>query len=195
MPSPAPLPASHRLRLKTQAAWSSWLARHHATSGGVWLELARSASGLVTVTYAEALESALCYGWIDGQKRGLDEACWLQRFTPRRPRSLWSQVNREKALALIERGLMQPSGHAAIERARADGRWAAAYSSQSKAKVPPDLQAALRECPKAEAFFRTLTSQNRYAILFRLETAKKPETRAARPRKCVAMLELGETFH
>jgi len=179
----------------TSAAWREWLDGHHATSQGVWLRFAKQASGIASVSHAEALEIALCYGWIDGQTKRLDEHHWLQRFIPRKPNSIWSRINRQKALDLIERGLMRPAGHAAIERARANGRWEAAYEGQSKSTIPPDLQTALDASPKAVAFFKTLSSQNRYAILFRLQTAKKPETRAARLAKFVAMLERGETLH
>jgi uncharacterized protein YdeI (YjbR/CyaY-like superfamily) len=179
----------------TSTAWREWLDRHHATSPGVWLQFAKQASGIASVNHAEALEIALCYGWIDGQTKRLDEHHWLQKFTPRKPNSIWSRINRQKALDLIERGLMRAAGHAAIERARANGRWEAAYEAQSKAAIPPDLQAALDDSPKAAAFFKTLSSQNRYAILFRLQTAKKPETRAARLAKFVCMLQRGETLH
>lgn len=180
---------------ETQAAWRDWLHEHHATSAGVWLQFAKQASGIASVTYAEALDSALCYGWIDGQKQKGDDDYYLQRFTPRRPNSIWSEINCAKALALTERGLMQPAGLAVIEHAKANGRWEAAYGRQSHAATLPELEAALSEHPKAAAFFKTLSSQNRYAILFRLQTAKKPETRAARLEKFVAMLERGETFH
>ena len=184
-----------QLKFATQAAWNDWLCRHHAASPGVSLQIAKQASGVDSVTYAQALESALCYGWIDGQKQKVDEKYWLQKFTPRRANSVWSQINRLKALGLIERGLMQPAGHAAIEEAKANGRWDTAYDGQSKATVPPDLQAALREHPKASAFFETLNSRNRYAILFRLQTAKKIATRAARLSKFIGMLDRGETLH
>jgi uncharacterized protein YdeI (YjbR/CyaY-like superfamily) len=192
MTSPGPLP---HLKFAAQTAWRDWLDQHHATSQGVWLQFAKQASGIASVSHAEALETALCYGWIDGQTKRLDENYWLQKFIPRRPNSIWSRINRQKALDLIERGLMQPPGRAAIERARANGRWEAAYEAQSQAVIPPDLQAALDDSPKAAAFFTTLSSQNRYAILFRLQTAKKPATRASRLARFVAMLEGGETLH
>ncbi len=147
-----------------------------------------SRSGIDGVDYAHALESALCYGWIDGQKKKLDEQHWLQRFTPRRQGSKWSKVNRKKAIDLIERGRMQPAGLREVEKAKADGRWEAAYTAQSKATVPDDLQAALDTAPAARDFFATLDSRNRYAILHRVEDAKKPQTRAARIEKFVAML-------
>ena len=179
----------------TQPAWRDWLDRHSATSQGIWLQFAKQASGIPSVSHAEALEAALCHGWIDGQTKRLDKDHWLQKFTPRKPHSIWSRINREKALDLIDRGLMQPAGHAAIACARANGRWEAAYEAQSKATIPPDLQAALDDSPKAATFFKTLSSQNRYAILFRLQTAKKPQTRAARLTKFVSMLERGEALH
>jgi uncharacterized protein YdeI (YjbR/CyaY-like superfamily) len=184
-----------KIAFATSAAWREWLGQHHATSQGIWLQFGKKSSGVKSVTHAEALEAALCHGWIDGQVKKLDADYWLQKFTPRKPGSIWSRVNREKALDLIKRRLMQPAGHAAIERAKANGRWEAAYEAQSKATIPPELQAALDASPKAAAFFKTLSSQNRYAILFRLQTAKKPETRAARLAKFLSMLERGETLH
>ena len=175
--------------------WSRWLASHHASSRGVWLKIAKKATTSPSVTYAEALEVALAWGWIDGQKGKFDEAAWLQRFTPRGPKSIWSKINRDKALSLIEAGTMKPPGFAEVERARKDGRWEAAYDSQSKATVPPDLAEALAANPGAARFFETLESYNRYAILFRIHTAKKPETRAARIEKFVAMLAKHEKVH
>lgn len=180
---------------KTSGGWAAWLARHHADSPGLFLRLARVGSGLASITYAEALDAALCYGWIDGLKKSYDERSWLQKFSPRGPRSLWSQINREKAQALIASGRMQPAGLAAIERAKQNGQWDAAYASQKTAAIPTDLQAALEANPKAKAFFATLNSTNRYAILFRLQTAKKPETRARRLAQFVAMLEKGERLY
>lgn len=176
-------------------AWAAWLEEQHASSKGVWLKLAKKGSGIPSVTYAEALEVALCYGWIDGQKRSHDASAWLQKFTPRGKRSIWSKVNREKALALIESGRMRPAGLEEVERAQRDGRWEAAYDSQSTAAVPTDLAAALEQSPKAQAFFATLDSANRYAILFRVQTAKKAETRARRIEQLVQMLERGEKIH
>ncbi len=176
--------------------WAAWLAAHHAdTPDGLWLKIAKKESGIPTVTYAEALEEALCYGWIDGQKSGVDEAWWLQRFTPRRPGSRWSKVNTQKALALVAQGRMQPPGLREVEAAQADGRWERAYESQAAAQVPPDLQAALDANPKAAAFFATLTGANRYSVLYRIHEAKRPQTRADRIAKFVAMLERGETLH
>jgi uncharacterized protein YdeI (YjbR/CyaY-like superfamily) len=176
--------------------WADWLAQHHAdTPAGVWLKLAKKESGIATVTYAQALDEALCWGWIDGQKAPFDEVRWLQRFTPRRPRSRWSKVNTEKTQALIAEGRMQPPGLREIDAARADGRWEAAYERQSAAQVPPDLQAAFDANPKAAQFFATLTGANRYAVLYRIQDAKRPQTRADRIAKFVAMLERGETLH
>ncbi len=176
-------------------AWSTWLAGHHASSAGIWLKIAKKGSKTTSVTYAGALEVALAWGWIDGQKGKLDDTAWLQRFTPRGPRSIWSKINRDKAVALIEAGTMKPPGLAEVERAKKDGRWEAAYESQSKARVPPDLADALAANPRATAFFETLESHNRYAILFRIHAAKRPETRAARIEKFVAMLAKHEKVH
>ncbi|MGW4563917.1 YdeI/OmpD-associated family protein [Streptomyces sp. NPDC004561] len=183
------------LGFATQEAWEEWLEENHADVTGVWLKIPRKDSGLGGVDYAGALESALCYGWIDGQKKKLDERHWLQRFTPRRPGSKWSQVNRQKATALIERGRMRPAGLREVEKARADGRWEAAYAGQSSATVPDDLRAALDAVPEAAAFFTTLDGHNRYAILHRVQDAKKPETRAARIAKFVAMLAEHRKLH
>ena len=176
-------------------AWSRWLAAHHASSAGVWLKIAKKGSMGASVSYPQALDVALAWGWIDGQKGKLDDAWWLQRFTPRGPKSIWSKVNREKADALIETGNMKPSGLAEVERAKRDGRWEAAYDSQSRATVPPDLAKALAANPRAARFFETLESHNRYAVLFRIHTAKKPETRAARIEKFVGMLARHEKLH
>ncbi len=175
--------------------WSAWLDEHHRSVPGVWLEFARQVTGHLVLTHAEALDVALCYGWIDGQTKSLDQDSWTQKFTPRRPGSIWSQKNRQRALELVESGQMQPAGLAAIESAKKNGRWEAAYAAPSCATVPPDLAAALRDDPRAADFFATLNSKNRYAILFRLQTAKRPETRAARLAKFVAMLARGETLH
>ncbi|KOT40548.1 hypothetical protein ADK41_12430 [Streptomyces caelestis] len=180
---------------ETQEDWEAWLEEHQGDVDGVWLRIPKKGSGIAGVDYATALESALCYGWIDGHKKGLDDTHWLQRFTPRRARSRWSAVNRRKALDLIERGRMRPSGLREVERARADGRWEAAYASQSTATVPDDLRAALDAAPAAGDFFGTLDSRNRYAILHRIEEAKRPRTRAARIEKFVAMLAEGRKLH
>jgi uncharacterized protein YdeI (YjbR/CyaY-like superfamily) len=179
----------------TGKAWWNWLQKQHAVSPGVWMKIAKKGAPESSVQYPEALDAALCFGWIDGQKKSIDEQYWLQKFTPRAKRSIWSKVNREKVAALIDQGLMQPAGLAEIERAKQDGRWEAAYDSWSAAEVPPDLQAALDANAKARAMFVTLSSQNRYAILFRTHQAKKPETRAKRIAEYVAMLERGETIH
>jgi uncharacterized protein YdeI (YjbR/CyaY-like superfamily) len=173
-------------------AWRDWLRDHHASSPGVWLKLAKKGSGLPSVTYAEAVDEALCFGWIDGQARSLGETHHLQKFTPRAKRSMWSKRNREKVAALIAAGRMQPAGLREIERAKADGRWDAAYDAPSTSTVPDDLQRELDRDPEAAAFFVTLDSRNRYAILHRVQTAKKPETRARRIDKFVAMLRAGE---
>ncbi|GAA2485194.1 YdeI/OmpD-associated family protein [Terrabacter carboxydivorans] len=178
----------------TLPACEAWFAAHHADHRGIWLKIGR-AGVAETVTYAEALDVALCHGWIDGQKRGHDEAYWLQRFTPRGPRSAWSQVNRDKAEALIAAGRMRPAGQAQVDAARADGRWAAAYAGQKNATVPDDLAAALAADPRAEAFFETLSRANRYAMLYRVHGAKKPETRAARIATFVEMCHNHVTLH
>lgn len=183
------------LLFKTPKAWATWLAKHNGQSKGLWVRLGKKDSAITSITYPEALEVALCYGWIDGQKKAEDEQHWQQKFTPRGKRSIWSKINRDKALALIEQGLMQPAGLAEVERAQADGRWEAAYDGQRSATVPTDLQAALDENKKAKAFFATLDSANRYAIIFRTHNAKKPETRAKRIAQFVAMLARHEKIH
>jgi uncharacterized protein YdeI (YjbR/CyaY-like superfamily) len=169
-------------------AWGAWLEENHATSDGLWLKFARKGSGIETVSFAEALDVALCYGWIDSQAGAFDERYWLQRFTPRRPRSKWSKRNRARATKLIEEGRMKPSGLREVERARADGRWEAAYDAQSTATVPEDFRRELEKNEEAREFFATLNSQNRYAILHRIQDARRPETRARRIEKYVAML-------
>lgn len=178
-----------------QQAWAVWLAENYATSTGLWLRLAKKASGLSSVSYAEALDVALCYGWIDGQKQSYDENSWLQKFTPRGLKSIWSKINREKVAQLIERGLMQPAGIAAVESAKQDGRWDAAYDSARTMTVPDDFQAALDQNVAAAAFFATLNSANRYAILWRIQTAKKAETRTKRIEQFIQMLENKEKLH
>ena len=184
-----------RIRFASAAEWEEWLERNHAESDGVWIEMAKKGSGIESVRYPEVLDLALCFGWIDGRREALDERFFLQRFTPRRARSRWSRINREKAERLIEAGRMRPAGLAEVERARADGRWEAAYEGQRTADVPDDLRRELDARPKAREFFETLSSQNRYAILYRLQDAKRPETRARRLEKFVAMLEAGETIY
>lgn len=183
------------LQFDSRRSWEAWLAEHHATSEGLWLKIAKKGSGVETVSYPEALDAALCYGWIDGQKGRFDDAYWLQRFTPRRPRSRWSKVNREKATRLIESGEMKPSGLREVERARADGRWDAAYEAQSKATIPDDFARRLERNEAAREFFATLDSANRYAILYSIQEAIKPETRARRIDKYVTMLQEGEKLH
>nr|AYM53755.1 hypothetical protein [Archangium gephyra] len=175
--------------------WADWLARNHASSRGLWVKLAKKDSGIESITYAQALEVALAWGWIDGLKRSFDDTSWIQKFTPRGPRSIWSKINRDKALALIEAGEMKPPGLEQVERAKQDGRWEAAYDSQSRATVPEDLTAALAANPRAAAFFATLNSANRYAVLFRIHTAKKAETRAKRIAQFVEMLARNEKLH
>jgi uncharacterized protein YdeI (YjbR/CyaY-like superfamily) len=176
-------------------AWADWLERHHASSRGVWLKLAKPAARTSSISYAEAVLGALAWGWIDGQKRAHDDGWWLQKFTPRGPRSGWSKINRDTAEALIASGAMRPPGLAEVERAKADGRWAAAYDSARAATVPEDLAAALAAAPRAAAFFATIDGANRYAILYRVQTAKRPETRKERIAKLVAMLARHETIH
>ncbi|MGO9835016.1 MAG: YdeI/OmpD-associated family protein [Polyangiaceae bacterium] len=176
-------------------AWSRWLASNHSSSRGVWLKIAKKGSRTPSVTYPEAVEAALAWGWIDGQKGKLDDAWWLQRFSPRGPKSIWSKINRQKAVALIAAGTMKPSGLAEVERAKRDGRWERAYDPQSRGTVPPDLAKALAANPRAALFFERLESYNRYAILFRVHTAKKPETRASRIEKFVEMLSRREKVH
>jgi uncharacterized protein YdeI (YjbR/CyaY-like superfamily) len=183
------------IAFEDQEAWAAWLNENHTTSSGLWIRLAKKASGRRTVSYAEAVDVALRYGWIDGQSKSYDEATWLQKFTPRNPRSIWSKINREKAQALIRDGRMQPAGLVEVERAKQDGRWEAAYDSPSAATVPADLQAALDSSPQARAFFATLNSQNRFAILFRIQIAKKPETRASRIEQFIRMLENHEKLY
>lgn len=177
------------------AAWEKWLAAEHAGASGLWLKLAKKGCPHTTVSYAEALDIALCFGWIDAQKRPLDDDYWLQRFTPRKPKGKWSKINRGKAEALIADGRMRPTGLREVEAAKADGRWDAAYDGQSTATVPDDLRQALDADADAAAFFATLDRGNRYAILYRVQEAKKPETRAARIAKFVAMLHDHQTVH
>ena len=183
------------LRFRAADDWHGWLEEHHAESPGLWVKIAKKGSGIKSVHYPQVLESALCFGWIDGQRRPLDEQYFLQRFTPRRSRSRWSQINRDTAEQLIAEGRMAPAGLAEVQRARDDGRWDAAYAGQKSMEVPEDLQRELDARPQAAAFFAGLTSQNRYAILYRLHDAKKPETRARRLATFVAMLDAGETIH
>jgi uncharacterized protein YdeI (YjbR/CyaY-like superfamily) len=183
------------LAFESPVAWKTWLDGNHARSSGIWMKIAKASGDARSLTYAEAIEVALCYGWIDGQKGRFDDAWWLQRFTPRGPRSIWSRINREKAEALVKTGMMKPSGLAAIEMAKRDGRWDAAYEGQKTAQVPPDLKRALAKDAPASAFFAKLSSVNRYAILFRLHNAKKAETRKRRLEQFMDMLRKGQTIH
>jgi len=179
----------------TQAAWTTWLDRNYGQSEGLWLRLAKKDSGLRSVTYAEALEVALCYGWIDGQKRGESEDAWLQRFVPRSVRSIWSKINRDKAELLIANGRMKAAGLAAVEAAKKAGKWETAYDSPKAALVPQDFHAALDKSPEAREFFKLLDGANRYAVLFRIQTVKKADTRARKIREFIEMLERHETIH
>jgi uncharacterized protein YdeI (YjbR/CyaY-like superfamily) len=184
-----------QLSFESAPAWENWLAENHEACEGVWLRIAKKDAGVRTVSYAEAIEAALCFGWIDGQKAPLDATHWLQRFTPRRARSKWSRINRDKAEALMAGGRMRAAGLREVERARADGRWDSAYEGQRTITVPPDLTAALADNAEALAFFETLNSANRYAVLYRIGAAKRPQTRAQRIAKFVAMLAAHETVH
>jgi uncharacterized protein YdeI (YjbR/CyaY-like superfamily) len=180
---------------KDAQAWDSWLAKNHTATDGIWVRMAKKSSGEKSISSVEALDVALCHGWIDAQKLPESETTWLQRYVPRRPRSIWSKINREKALALIARGDMKPAGLAEVERAKSDGRWEAAYDSFSGATIPADFAKELDRHPKAKAFFKTLSKTNSYAITWRLQTAKKAETRERRLRAFIEMLEKGQTFH
>jgi uncharacterized protein YdeI (YjbR/CyaY-like superfamily) len=175
--------------------WHAWLAREGDRSAGLWMKIAKKGAPEPTISYAEALEVALCFGWIDGQKRGHDECYWLQRFTPRTPASKWSKINTEKAAALIDAGRMQPAGMREVERAKADGRWHRAYAGQRDASVPADLRAALDASPAASEFFETISGANRYAILYRIGSVKRPETRAKKIAQYVQMLAEHKTIH
>ncbi len=183
------------LELPNPEAWERWLAEHHESSPGVWLKIAKKGADRATVTYAQALEAALCFGWIDGQKGAYDDSFWLQRFTRRGPRSKWSQINRDHATRLIGEARMRPAGHAQVQAAQEDGRWAAAYEPQSRATVPPDFQAELDRNPEAKAFFETLTGVRRYAFCYRIADAKRPETRAKRIADYIALLNDRRTLH
>jgi uncharacterized protein YdeI (YjbR/CyaY-like superfamily) len=181
--------------LASAEAFEAWLGENHAVSPGIWLKLRKKGPGVVALDYAQALDVALCYGWIEGQKATFDDQWWLQRFTPRRPSSKWSRINRDKVAALTEQGRMRPPGQAEVDRAKADGRWEAAYDGAKTATVPDDLAAALTADPAAAAFFKTLDRQNRYRMLYRIQDAKKAETRAGRIEKYVAMLAKGEKLN
>jgi uncharacterized protein YdeI (YjbR/CyaY-like superfamily) len=175
--------------------WERWLEENHVAASGVWVKVAKKSSGIDSVRYPEVLDTALCFGWIDGRREGLDELHFLQRFTPRRARSPWSRINREKVERLMTEGRVRPAGISEMERAQRDGRWEAAYASQKTMAVPDDLQRELEARPEAKAFFAELSSQNRYAILYRLHDAKREDTRARRLAKFVAMLEAGEAIY
>ena len=190
--APDPLPV---MTFESTDAWDAWLAAHHAGSPGLWLKIAKKGSAGKTISYSDALDVALCHGWIDGQKGRHDDEYWLQRFTPRKPGSKWSKINTERAAALIESARMRPAGLREVERAQADGRWEQAYESQSRVNVPEDLAHALAADERARAFFATLDSANRYAILYRIGTAKKPETRAKRIDTFVTMLSEHKKLH
>lgn len=176
------------MAFESRVGWEAWLEEHHETSDGLWLKIAKKDSGLGSISYSEALDVALSYGWIDSRKASFDDKFWLQRFTPRRPKSKWSKVNREKAIGLIEQGKMKAAGLKEVELAKLDGRWEQAYDSQRDATVPDDFQQELDRNPTAREFFATLNSTNRYAILYRIQDAKKPETRARRIEKYITML-------
>ncbi len=180
---------------KSKQDWAQWLEKNHRKSAGLWLRIAKKNSGLRSVSYQEALEIALCYGWIDGQKKPESEESWLQRFVPRSGKSIWSKINQERALALIASGQMQPAGLEVVENAKRNGRWEAAYDSPSKATVPGDFQAALDAHPRAKAFFETLDRANRYAVLWRIQTVKKAETRVRKIEQFIGMLERKEKIH
>ena len=183
------------LAFGSAADWQAWLESEHATSDGIWLKIGKKTAPEPSVSYAEALEVALCFGWIDGQKRSLDEDYWLQRFTPRKPGSRWSKINTDKADALIAAGRMQPAGQRQADQARADGRWGAAYAGQRTSTVPDDLRAALDANPAAAEFFATISSVNRYAIMYRIGTVKRAETRARKIAQYVQMLAEHKTIH
>ena len=184
-----------RMTFQNQQEWETWLQQNHADSKGIWLQLAKKDSGIASISYAEALDSALFYGWIDGQKAAFDDLYWLQKFTPRGPKSIWSKINRNKVIELEASGRMQPAGIKQVELAKADGRWEAAYESQSTIAIPDDFQTELDKNQKAREFFATLNSANRYAILLRIQTAKKPETRTARIQKFIDMLANNQKIH
>ena len=191
----APLPTDLPIKLfKTEAAWEKWLATH-AGEAGAWLKIAKKDSGVTSVTYAQALDVALCHGWIDGLKRACDEQYFLQRFTPRRRNSLWSKINVGKVEKLIAAGRMRPAGQREVDAAKADGRWDSAYHAASGMEPPPELAAALAKNAKARRFFLTLDGANRYAFCWRVHTARKAETKQARVEKFIAMLARGEKIH
>ena len=183
------------LHFKTSADFRRWLEKHHTESDGIWLRISKKDSQETSLSYAEALDQALCYGWIDGQKKPFDTFSWLQKFTPRRPKSGWSKINTQHVERLIQAKAMTPAGMQAVAAAKADGRWEAAYASSRSATPPEDFLQELRKSKKAEAFFKTLNKANVYAIVYRLETAEKPETREKRMKTILAMMEQGKAFH
>jgi len=183
------------LSFRSSAHFRKWLEENHRQSKGVWLRIFKKGSGKVSITYSEALEEALCFGWIDGQKQRRDELSWLQHFTPRRPKSGWSRINTQHAARLVKAGRMTPRGQAEIDAAKRDGRWTAAYNSPRNATFPEEFLTALRKDGKAKEFFESLNKANRYAIAYRLQTAKKPETRQRRMEMILAMLARREAFH
>jgi uncharacterized protein YdeI (YjbR/CyaY-like superfamily) len=179
----------------TSKDWEKWLSQHHMQIEGIWMKVAKKGASAKSIAIGDALDIALCYGWIDGQRRAYDDTYYLQKYTPRRPKSLWSKVNIAKVEALIAGGRMQKPGFEAIEAAKADGRWQAAYASQRTATMPPELEAALKRSPKAKAFYDTLNKTNKYAVIWRLLTAKTEKTKSARLQKMIDMLEDGKAFH
>jgi uncharacterized protein YdeI (YjbR/CyaY-like superfamily) len=187
--------ANPKRLVKDQKAWAEWLEKNHSCSAGLWLRIAKKNSGLKSVSYQEALETAICYGWIDGQKLPEDERTWLQRFVPRSERSIWSKINCEKAVVLIRSGEMKAAGLQAIEHAKQHGRWESAYDSPSRASIPEDFAHALSEHPRAKEFFERLDRANRYALLFRIQNVKKAETRTRKIKDFIAMLERHEKIH
>ncbi|HSW91251.1 MAG TPA: YdeI/OmpD-associated family protein [Candidatus Saccharimonadales bacterium] len=190
------LPTDFSIEFFTSSAeWEAWLEKHHEDTSGVWIKFAKKGSGITSLNYAQALDSALCYGWIDGQTKSIDDVYYLQKFTSRRAKSIWSKRNVGKVAELIKAGKMRPAGQAAIDAAKADGRWDKAYDSPSNATTPLDFQEALDQHPKAKAFYETLNKTNTYAFLWRIQTAKKAETRAKRIALSIEMLEDGKTFH
>jgi uncharacterized protein YdeI (YjbR/CyaY-like superfamily) len=189
------VPRLQIMRFKSSSDYRRWLAKNHARSNGIWLRIYKKAAGEASVTYAEGLDQSLCYGWIDGQKNPFDENSWLQKFTPRRPKGGWSKINTLHAERLIKSGEMAPAGLKTIEAAKADGRWKAAYDSPGNATPPEDFLRELSKDRRARAFFETLNKRNTYAIVYRLQTARKPETRMKRMKMILAMLGRGETFH
>jgi uncharacterized protein YdeI (YjbR/CyaY-like superfamily) len=192
MPAPTEYPT---LLFRDRAHWTRWLERHHGSERGVWIRFAKKGSELKSVAYPDAVEAALCFGWIDGQVKKYDDDSWIQKFTPRGRKSVWSEINVQRVARLTAAGEMRAAGQAAVDAAKADGRWAAAYASPRMIEEPEDFLAALHRNRKATAFFATISKSNRYAILWRIHTARKPETRARRIKELVAMLARGETFH